>query len=51
MDRGTDFADQLGRFCMAIAIIALCAGCLYQFSGFASYAGPGTPGVVFHYGK
>jgi hypothetical protein len=51
MDRETNLADQLGRFGMAIAVIALCAGCLYQFSGFASYTAPGKPGVVFHYGN
>jgi len=36
---------------MAIAVIALCAGCLYQFSEFKSYAGLGKPGVVFRYGN
>jgi hypothetical protein len=51
MDRETDMVGQLGRFGMAIAVVALCATCLYQFSGFASYVVPGTPGVVFHYGK
>jgi hypothetical protein len=51
MDRETNFADQLGRFGMALAIVALCATCLYQFSGFASYAEPGTPGIIFHYGN
>jgi hypothetical protein len=47
MNRET-MADQLGRFGMALAVIALAATCLYQFSGFASYVSPGTPGVVFH---
>jgi hypothetical protein len=51
MDRETNLADQLGRFGMALVVIALCAGCLYQFSGFASYAGPGKQGVVFRYGN
>jgi len=51
MDHEPGMAEQLGRFGMALAVIALCAGCLYQFSGFASFVAPGTPGVVFHYGK
>jgi hypothetical protein len=41
-------ADQLGRFSIAMAVIALFATGLYQFSGFASYKAPGTPGIVFH---
>ena len=41
-------ADQLGRFSVAVAVIALFATGLYQFSGFANYKAPGTPGVVFH---
>jgi hypothetical protein len=51
MDRKAHIVDQLARFGMALVVVGLCATCLYQFSGFASYAGPGTPGVVFHYGK
>jgi len=48
---GRIMAEQLGRFGMAITVLALCAACLYQVSGFASYAKPGTPGVVFRYGN
>jgi hypothetical protein len=51
MDHEPSMAEQLGRFGMVLVFLALCAGCLYQFSGFASYSSPGKPGVVFHYGN
>ncbi len=51
MDRETNIADQLTRFGMALAVVGLCAACLYQFSGFANYSAPGKPGVVFHYSR
>jgi hypothetical protein len=41
-------ADQLGRFGMAIAVIALIASGLYQFGGYASVEQPGARVVVFH---
>jgi len=51
MDRETNLVDQLGRFGMALVVLALCVGCLYQFSGFASYSSPGKSVIVFHYGN
>jgi hypothetical protein len=46
-DGGTAMADQLGRFGMAIAVIALIASGLYQFSGSVSVA-TSPQGVAFH---
>jgi type IV secretory pathway VirB2 component (pilin) len=40
--------DQLGRFGMAIAVIALIATGLYQFSGSISVVETGTRVVVIH---
>jgi hypothetical protein len=41
-------ADQLGRFGMAVTLIALIATCLYQFSGSVSLVEPGTVRSVFY---
>ena len=41
-------ADQLGRFGMAIAVIALIATGLYQFSGHVSIVETRSQGIVFH---
>jgi hypothetical protein len=41
-------ADQLGRFGMAVTLIALIATGLYQFSGSVSLVGPGTVRSVFY---
>ncbi len=40
-------ADQLGRFGMAIAVIALIASGLYQFSGSVSVT-TGARGIIVH---
>ena len=41
-------ADQLGRFGMAIAVIALIETGLYQFSGSISVVETRAQGIVFH---
>ena len=41
-------ADQLGRFGMAIAVIARVATGLYQFSGRVSVVETRTTAIVFH---